>query len=416
MKKIVLLFVFVTSFYSCQQKTAEAKESADKTSLKDSLTWALNKVYKEGNFNGFGVAIANADGVLYSEGVGYANAETKEKYTQNTLQPIASISKTFIGIALMKAQEMGKLKLDDPINKYLPFKVVNPAFPDVPITIRHLATHTSSITDTDFYLQKAWVLMNNVPADGTFDYPQQFNLPSSKIEMEAFLKKILVEGEEWYSKEGFLKRESGAFYEYSNIGATLAAFVIEKATGEFYDVFTAKYILKPLHMESSGWSYRDIDVSKRSMLYEKPGKVLPFYELITYPDGGFITSPEDMGKYICELIKGFDGRGTLLKKESYRELFRQQLSENNFSERNEQNPYNEEYNTGLFMGFSCKGYVGHTGGDAGVASMLFFDPKTKTGRFLMLNTSFSTKDGNDQFYRIWDILGIYGEKLSVKNK
>lgn len=226
----------------------------------------------------------------------------------------------------------------------------------------------------------------------------------------------MIEGEEWYNKEGFLKREPGALYEYSNIGATLAALIIEKATGEPYDVFTAKYILKPLHMDSSGWSYRDIDVSKRSMLYEKPGKVLSFYELITYPDGGFITSSEDMGKYLCELIKGFDGRGTLLKKESYKELFRQQLNKNNFSERNEQNPYNEEYNTGLFIGFSYKGYVGHTGGDAGVASMLFFDPKTKTGRFLMLNTSFSTKEGNDQFYRIWDILGNYGEKLSVKNK
>ena len=415
MNKILLLLVFV-SFYSCKQKATADKEYDRETAIKDSLASVLNEVYKNGNFAGFGVAIANANGVLYSGGVGYANAETKEKYTQNTLQPIASVSKTFIGVALMKAQEIGKLKLDDPINKYLPFKVVNPAFPDVPITIRHLATHTSSIADTDFYLQKAWVLMDNVPVNGKFNYPQQFNLPSSKIAMKVFLRKILVNGEEWYSKEGFLKHKPGAYYEYSNIGATLAAFIIEKAAGERYDAFTAKYILKPLHMDSSGWSYKDIDVSKRSALYEKPGKVLPFYELITYPDGGFITSAEDMGKYLCELIKGFDGTGTLLKKESYKELFRQQLNENNFSERNEQNPYNEEYNTGLFMGFSYKGYVGHTGGDAGVVSMLFFDPKTKTGRFLMLNTSFSTKEGNDQFYRIWDILGDYSEKLSVKKK
>jgi CubicO group peptidase (beta-lactamase class C family) len=415
MKKILSLLVLV-SIYSCVKKSASVKDAGNEAVVKDSLTSALNEVYKEGNFAGFGVAIANANGVLYSGGVGYANAETKEKYTQNTLQPIASISKTFIGIALMKAQEIGKLKLDDPINKYLPFKVVNPAFPDVPITIRHLATHTSSITDTDFYLQKAWILMDNVPVNGKFDYPQQFNLPSSKIAMEVFLRKILVEGQEWYSKDGFVKHKPGAYYEYSNIGATLAAFIIEKATGERYDVFTTKYILQPLHMYGSGWSYKNIDVSKRSMLYEKPGKVLPFYQLITYPDGGFITSAEDMGKYLCELIKGFDGTGTLLKKESYKELFRQQLNENNFSERNEQNPYNEEYNTGLFMGFSYKGYVGHTGGDAGVASMLFFDPKTKTGRFLMLNTSFSTKAGNDQFYRIWDILGDYSEKLSVKKK
>lgn len=210
MNKILLLLVFV-SFYSCKQKATADKESDRETAIKDSLASVLNEVYKDGNFAGFGVAIANANGVLYSGGVGYANAETKEKYTQNTLQPIASISKTFIGIALMKAQEIGKLKLDDPINKYLPFKVVNPAFPDVPITIRHLATHTSSITDTDFYLQKAWVMMDNVPVNGKFNYPQQFNLPSSKIAMEVFLRKILVNGQEWYSKEGFLKHKPGAY-------------------------------------------------------------------------------------------------------------------------------------------------------------------------------------------------------------
>lgn len=91
----------------------------------------------------------------------------------------------------------------------------------MPITIRHLATHTSSIADTDFYLQKSWVLIDNAPVDDTFDYPQQFNLASEKIGMDVLLRKILVNGEEWYSKEGFLKREPGAYYEYSNIGSTL---------------------------------------------------------------------------------------------------------------------------------------------------------------------------------------------------
>ncbi|MNK24474.1 Penicillin-binding protein 4* [compost metagenome] len=410
MNKITLL-IAVLFFCSCQQKTTADKYSNNKNVLKDSLTSALNEIYKEGNFNGFGVAIANEDGVLYSNGIGYANVETKQKYTENTVQPIASVSKTFIGIALMKAQELGKLKLDDPINNYLPFKVVNPNFPNVPITIRHLATHTSSITDTDFYLQKAWVLINDTPIDRTFDYPQKFNSPSAKIPMETFLKKILVSGEDWYSKEGFLKSKPGAYYEYSNIGATLAALIVEKAAGVPYDIFTDKHILKPLHMNSSGWSLKDIHSAKHSILYESPKRIVPFYTLITYPDGGFITSAADMGKYLSELIKGFSGKGTILTKESYKELFKQQLNEKNFSDRNEQNPYNEEYNTGIFMGFSYKGYIGHTGGDAGVSSMMFFDPKTKTGRFLMINTNFSTKAGNDQFYHIWDILGSYSEQL-----
>lgn len=410
MKNIILLSAFILLF-SCKQKNAGEKVSNDKAAIKDSLTAALNEVYKEGNFNGFGVAIADDKGVLYAGGVGYANKETKQKYTENTLQSVASISKTFIGIALMKAQELGKLKLDEPVNKYLPFKVLNPNFPDVPITIRHLATHTSSIVDTDVYLEKAWILTNNVPINNTFDYPQKFNPLSAKIPMDAFLKNILVEGEEWYSKEGFLKSKPGTYYEYSNIGATLAALIVERATGTTYDAFTTKHILKPLGMNNSGWSFEDIDMAKHSMLYETPDKIVPFYTAITYPDGGFITSAADMGKYLSELIKGFSGSGTLLTNENYKEFFKQQLSEKNFSERNEQNPYNEEYNSGIFIGFSFKGYVGHTGGDAGVSSMLFFDPKTKTGRFLMTNTNFSTKAGNDQFYNIWNTLEKYGDKF-----
>jgi CubicO group peptidase (beta-lactamase class C family) len=66
-----------------------------------------------------------------------------------------------VGIALLKAQELGKLNLDDPIQKYLPFKVVNPNFSQIPITIRHLATHTSSILDNEFYLSKNYFLKPN---------------------------------------------------------------------------------------------------------------------------------------------------------------------------------------------------------------------------------------------------------------
>ena len=59
----------------------------------------------------------------------------------------ASIRKTFTGVAMMQAVQEGKLSLDQDINTYLPFKVVNPSFPDTAITLRQLATHTSGITD-----------------------------------------------------------------------------------------------------------------------------------------------------------------------------------------------------------------------------------------------------------------------------
>ena len=137
---------------SCKSKNEETKVvDARLTAITDSLSIAIDKIYQQGHVNGFSVAIVNDSAILYNKGFGLADIATQKPYTKNTVQNIASISKTFIGVALLKAQELGKLRLDDPINNYLPFEVKNPNHPEAPITIRHLATHTSSILDTDYY-------------------------------------------------------------------------------------------------------------------------------------------------------------------------------------------------------------------------------------------------------------------------
>lgn len=111
-------------------------------SINDSITIELSRISKKSNLVGFGVAIVNKDSIVYAKGFGYAEKETKTPYTIHTVQPIASISKTLLAVALMKAQEMGKLRLNDPINDYLPFKIYNPNFPNENITIRQLANHS----------------------------------------------------------------------------------------------------------------------------------------------------------------------------------------------------------------------------------------------------------------------------------
>jgi CubicO group peptidase (beta-lactamase class C family) len=98
-------------------------------------------LYQIGIFNGFTGTVVDTSGILYNQGFGYADIAAKKPYTKQTVINIASISKVFIGVALMKAQEMGLLNLDDPINKHLPFAVSNPNFPNELITIRQLATH-----------------------------------------------------------------------------------------------------------------------------------------------------------------------------------------------------------------------------------------------------------------------------------
>ncbi|WP_130735192.1 serine hydrolase [Flavobacterium sp. J27] len=406
---IVFSFLFLIS---CKNEVQTKEYQLD--TQKDSLTNEITELSKSGIFNGFAVAIVDEKGVLYQNGFGFSDIKQNKKYTDSTLQNIGSISKTFVGIALLKAQELGKLKLDDPINKYLPFKVVNPNFPDNEITIRHLATHTSSIVDNDFYLTKNYFLKEHQDLDGVslvFDEMQMFNPADSIVSMETFLKNTLIKNGKWNTNETYLKNKPGEIYEYSNTGTSLAAFVLEKATGIPFDKFTKDYILDPLKMEASGWHFSDVDFKNYSKLYSNPKTVLPFYSIATYPDGNFITSVHDLSLYLTELIKGYNENGTILSKESYKEFYQPQLEAHNFTERNERNPYNESYNVGIYMGFGYSGYIGHTGGDPGIASMLFFDPKNNIGRILIVNTSFSGKEGSQAFFGIWDVLEKYQSKL-----
>jgi CubicO group peptidase (beta-lactamase class C family) len=412
MNKIILLFLLNVLLLACDNKKKTHSDAF--VQIQKELTDSLNNISDTADFNGFGVAVVNEKGVLYQNGFGYANIATKEKYTENTIQNIASISKTFLGIAMLKAQELGKLQLDDSVNKYLPFRVFNPWHPQVPITIRQLVTHTSGIIDTDEYLFRAYILYDtvNLAHNLAIDIDEcKFSSPSTAIPMEAFLKNILEKDGVWYKTAGFLKNRPGEIFEYSNTGATLAALVIEKATGKKYDTFSKEYILNPLQMTASGWGLNAIDTAKHTKLYINKTTAYPFYTCVTYPDGSMITSSADMSKYMTELIKGYLGDGTLLSKESYATYFTGQLKAENFTDRTE-GEYSDEYNMGITMGISSTGKFGHTGGDPGLFSIMFINPKTKTGCYLIHNTDLNEKKSWNQSGRIWDLLHVYAEKLN----
>ncbi|HQV35671.1 MAG TPA: serine hydrolase domain-containing protein [Flavobacterium sp.] len=416
MTKKIVLAILVIQILSCQTKKKGHSEEFIKT--QNELTEKLTKISTHSAFNGFGVALTNDKEVLYQNGFGLANLEKGEKYTENTIQNIASVSKTFVGIAMLKAQELGKLKLDDPISKYLPYKIENPKFRETPITIRQLVTHTSSIRDNEEYLHRAWVLEDTVNLEKNLKIDIgvcKFSAPSTAVSMEDFLINVLTEKGKWFKPTTFNDHKPGLIFEYSNMGTTLAALILEKATGEKFDEFTAKHIFQPLKMESTGWTLRSIDMKKHSRLYINKKTAYPFYSCITYPDGSVITSSKDMSKYIGELMKGYTGNGTLLSKNSYKELFTQQLKAENFIDRST-SEYSDEYNIGILMGFGSTGNFGHTGGDPGMFSVIWFDKNTKTGRYFIINTDWDDKNSGKTQKEIYELLDEYSIKLNKLSK
>ena len=107
----------------------------------------VTKQMADAGIMGLGAAVIVDRQVVWMKGYGFADRARARPFTPNTIMNVGSIAKPFVGVAMMRAVHEGKLSLDEDINTYLPFRVVNPHHPNERITLRHLATHSSSITD-----------------------------------------------------------------------------------------------------------------------------------------------------------------------------------------------------------------------------------------------------------------------------
>ena len=380
MKKLICLLLFLLpSFNSFGQTNSEK------------LTNTLGEMQKKSNFIGYAVAVVNQNGVLYKKGFGLANVANNKAYTPQTIQPVGSVSKTFIGVALMKAVESGMFSLGTNINDILPFKVYNPNFPDAEIKIRHLATHTSGIVDREEIYEKSYS-----------------NTKIPDVSLKEFLTNYFDEKGKNYSKDNFAGTMPGEAFNYTNIGAALAAYLIEIKSGMSFADYTKKVIFRPLHLNNSAWFYNDLKSKNYAVLYNAKREPLPIYSLATYPDGGLKTSVEDLSKYLTAIIKGYAGNGKVLSKDSFQTLLSKQFTSAN-------SPTNinlREPNQGIFFAHRANGQIGHTGSDPGVSVFMFFNPKTKIGKIFMTNVDI-TEDKNlvTQFTDIWKILEEYETRL-----
>jgi len=369
----------------------------------DSITTELTKLSKNSHLIGFAVAIVNKDSIVYAEGFGYSNKGTKTPYTIHTVQPIASISKTFLAVALMKAQEMGKLHLNDNINDYLPFNICNPNFPNENITIQQLANHTSSILDGDTY-DRTYIFKNKIPpfyndfADNDLKtevktWVNLFN-ENEMMPLGEFIKKQYVEDQIWYNKEQhFSRNHPGSIYKYSNMGANIAAYIIEQATGENYAEFVKEHILIPLQMSNTGWRGKNYDPKNNSTLYWY-GYPMPDGDLITYPDGNLMSNVIDYGKFLSTMIRGYEGEDNLLTTESYKEMMK--------------DPVSSDFRKGVFWTVDSE-KIGHSGSDLGLLSHAYFLKENGIGIIVFVNTS-DTENGMIEVRDIYRTLLKYAKK------
>ncbi len=337
----------------------------------------LSKIQSKSNWPGFAVAIIKNDSVIFSNAYGFANKFKKIPYAIETIQPVGSVSKTVIGFAIMKAIDLGYFALETPINDILPFKITNPYFPNAIIKVKHLATHTSGLVDKES------------------TYMASYNEGKKPLmELKYFLKEYYTPSGKFYSKENFYNAEPSKAYNYSNIGAALAAYLIEVKSNMSFADYTIKYIFEPLKMNDTHWFYDEVKSKKYATLYEinkledsllksivNVDRSVKIYSCATYPDGSLKTSVADLSKYLIAMIKGYANKSNLLTKESFETLFKKQFLAIDM-------PLNmdvKEPNRAIFWAYNKKGKLMHTGSDLGVTAFISFEPDTKIGRVILIN-------------------------------
>jgi len=366
------------------------------------LTDSLTNLYENSVLPGFAITIVKNEEILYQQAFGQADVAKDKKYTNQTTQPIGSISKTFIGVALLKAIEQGHFTLETNINEILPFEINNPHTPTIPIQVKHLVTHTAGFSDSgEAYDENYYIKSGENTLLPTSQLILSYGVSiSDGMPLGDYLKAVYTPDGDLYDEDDFHEGGPGEFYEYSNISASLAAYLIEVKTNQSYASFVEEYILDPLGMANSAYDRSEVDPITLATLYTSKEYPLPEYSHPSYPDGFLNTSNEEMGLYLIEMIKGATGNGTLLAKESYQILFQQQ-SPNDL----------EDGEIHAVFWDLVDGRIEHNGGDPGVMTLLSFNPITQTGYYIMTNINgvdLASDLGVDQsigFNQLFQVLG-----------
>jgi CubicO group peptidase (beta-lactamase class C family) len=330
--------------------------------------------------------------VVWSKGFGYRDAGRTMPFTADTPMNVASITKSITGVAMMQLVAEGKLSLDEDISRYLPFPVRNPRFPDVPITLRMLGTHTSSVRDR-------WEVHRTL-----------YHFGSDPVEpLGKFLADYFTKGARLWSDDNYLATPPGSEREYSNTGAGLVGYIVERVTGERLDAYTKRRIFAPLRMSSSGWFLRDFKTGSLSTLFVgQMGLPIPIpqYGGTTYPDGGVRASVNDLSRFLRALLNRgvLDGARMLPEREA-EEMLRFQFNGPSYPK-----GYGPgEANSGLFWRTKFKGTrMGHGGNDPGVQAEMLASLDRRVAVIVLSNTSVSGSD-NRAFAEIVNALWAYGE-------
>jgi CubicO group peptidase (beta-lactamase class C family) len=228
------------------------------------------------NFELMGMSVwVNTNGSEAQYHYGLKDFNRNLDVNSNTHYRIASISKTFTALGVIKLYDDGVLNLDEDISTYLGYQVENPQFPSTPITTRMLLSHTSSLQDGDGYTNFLNATYSQTP------------IPN--------ISELLLPSGGYYSSNMWRVEAPGTFFTYSNVNFGLLGTLIEAISGERFDIFMKNEVLVPLGIQGS-FNIQDIsDINDMAVLYRNNnGNWQAQYD--NYQ--GLVPTPPDLSSYI----------------------------------------------------------------------------------------------------------------------
>ncbi|RXR17231.1 class A beta-lactamase-related serine hydrolase [Flavobacterium amnicola] len=379
--------------------------------LAQNMETSLEHICKENQLMGLAVyTFSSTTEKVYA--VGYRNEAQKLPITPETKFRIASISKAFTALGLMKLYDKKMFQLDDAISDYLNFKVENPNFPGVPITFRMLLSHTSSIQDGAGYDAFLASTYNETPS------------PS--------VSSVITPTGKSFTSDMFMNYKPGTYFTYCNFNYGLIGTLIEKISKQRFDIYMKNEILNPLgitatfnlqdiediqtigtiyRFDEKGWlpnkdDFKGIKPSPSDLNNYKVGNNAVFFA----PQGGLRASALDIGKFI-KYLKNEGKTAKILSKKTIQLMKKNQWT---FTGNNgdHYNGFFKQYGLGLhqtnlntsdliydpdFFG----NFIGHAGDAYGLISDAYFSEKQNFGFVVITNGCLIPfeKGKNSSFYK-----------------
>jgi len=337
----------------------------------------IDKIFQEhlekNHFPGMAYGIVADGQLMYSNAFGVANISSNSLSTSQTAFRIASMSKSFTALSILKLRDEGRLSLQDPVSKYIPElgKVKNLTKDSPPIIIEHLLTMAAGFPE------------DNPWGDRQLD------------DTDEELLDLINQGISFSEAPGLA-------FEYSNLGFGMLGKIISVVSGQPYQQYINENILTPLGMKDSRWEYSEVPKEQLATGYrweDEQWKEEPFLHDGAYGAmGGLICSVEDFSKYLQLHLSAWPPRNeeesSIIKRSSLREMHQLQRFGGLFPDAKTRSgelcPVINGYGYGLGYRRDCKDVVSirHGGGLPGFGSEWRFFPDLGIGIVSLSNLTY----------------------------